>query len=163
MNIDILPSVNFAKQKRVAKPGISVCSRITRLMNNQTKSQRKATVPTKEEKATTRMLCQVWKLYHIWCASRKTRKHWLLKEESSPGKPDAKSLGTDSKITIHSVYATSSKYPRKQRSIAEQNTSQTSSSARSLRCEIWGQISGGDWKTIAMRQLRRVETCKEYL
>ena len=30
------------KVKRVVKPGISVCSRITRLMNNQTKSQRKA-------------------------------------------------------------------------------------------------------------------------
>ena len=35
------PSVNSTKQKRAAKQGISVCSRITRL-NNQTKSQRQA-------------------------------------------------------------------------------------------------------------------------
>ena len=39
-----------------AKPGISVCSRIIRLTSNQTKSQRKATIPTQEEKVTTRML-----------------------------------------------------------------------------------------------------------
>ena len=31
--------------------GVSVCSRIIRLMNNQTKSQRKATIPTKKETA----------------------------------------------------------------------------------------------------------------
>ena len=47
MNIGIRPSVNFTKQKRDAKPGISVCSRIIRLMNNQSKSQRKATIPPK--------------------------------------------------------------------------------------------------------------------
>ena len=46
VNIGILPSVNFSKQKRAAKLGISVCSRIIKLMNNQTKSQRKATIPT---------------------------------------------------------------------------------------------------------------------
>ena len=55
------------------------------------------------------------------------------KEENSPGKPDAKSLGIDSKSTVHQVYATSSKYPGKQRTIAWKNTSQTSSSAKSLR------------------------------
>ena len=56
MSICILPSVNFTKQKRVAKPGTCVCSRIIRLMNNQTESQRKASIPTKEEQATTKML-----------------------------------------------------------------------------------------------------------
>ena len=43
------------------------------------------------------------------------------------------------------------------------NTSQTSSSAQSLRREIWGPISGRDRKTRAMRPGRRVETCQEYL
>ena len=56
VNIDILQSVNFTKQKRDAKPGTSVCSLIIRLMNNQTKSKRKGTIHTKEEKATTIML-----------------------------------------------------------------------------------------------------------
>ena len=55
MNIGILPNVNSTKLNRV-KLGISVCSRIMRLMNNQTESQRKATIRTKEKKATTRML-----------------------------------------------------------------------------------------------------------
>ena len=63
VNIGVLPSVNFTKQKRDAKPGISVCSRIIRLMNNQTTSQRKATIRTKEEKSTTRILWLLWKLY----------------------------------------------------------------------------------------------------
>ena len=35
------------KQKRVVKPGISVCSRITSLMNNHTKSRKRATIPKK--------------------------------------------------------------------------------------------------------------------
>ena len=78
VNIGIHPSVDSTKQKRAAKPGICVCSRITRLMSNQTKSQIKATIPTKEEKATTRMLWLLWKLYNNWVASRKTRKHWFL-------------------------------------------------------------------------------------
>ena len=51
-------------------------------------------------------------------------------------KPDAESLGTDSKNTIHSVYATSQKYPGKERTIVWKNTSQKSSSAKSLRYEI---------------------------
>ena len=46
--------VNFTKQKRVAESGTSVCSRIIRLMNNQTTSQKGATILKKEEKATTR-------------------------------------------------------------------------------------------------------------
>ena len=55
VNIGIHPSVNSTKSKRVAKPEISEGSRIIRLMNNQTKSLRKATILTKE-KTTTRML-----------------------------------------------------------------------------------------------------------
>ena len=55
VNIGILPSDNSTKQKRAGKVGINVCSRIIRLMNNQTQSRRKAIIPTKV-KATTRML-----------------------------------------------------------------------------------------------------------
>ena len=58
------------------------------------------------------------------------------KRKTTPEKHDAKSLGTDSKNTIHSVYATSSKYPGKERTIAWKNTSQKSSLAKSLRYEI---------------------------
>ena len=71
-----------------------------------------------------------------WVASRKTRMRWFLKRHTVPGKPDAKSLGINSKSTVHSVHATSSKYPGKERTIAWKNRSQTSSSAKSLRYEI---------------------------
>ena len=46
----ILPSVNFTKQKRVAKPGISVRSQIIRLMNNQTKSPKMLLFQQKKRK-----------------------------------------------------------------------------------------------------------------
>ena len=86
----ILPSVNFYKTQRGVKPVISVCSRIRRLLNNQTKGQRKATIQTKEEKAKTRMLWLLWKLCHNWVAPRQTRKHWFLEEANSPGETRCK-------------------------------------------------------------------------
>ena len=136
MNIDIFPSVHSTKQKRDEKPEISVYSRIIRLMNNQTKNQRKATIPTKEEKAKTIMLWLLWKMYHNWVASRKTRKHWFLKEEHSPGETRCKK----SWDRFESYGSLSPRYVKQvsgqQRTIAWTNTSQTSSSAKSLRFEI---------------------------
>ena len=41
-----------------------------------------------------------------------------LESQRGAGKPDEKSFGTISKRTVHSVHATSSKYPRKERTIA---------------------------------------------
>ena len=78
-------------------------------------------------------------LWLLWnrVASRKTRSYWILEEaKQARGKPDAKSLGTDSKNTIHSFYATSSKYQGRERTIAWKNTSQKkTSAAKSLRYE----------------------------
>ena len=68
------------------------------------------------------------------------------------GKPDAESLGTNSKGTIHKVHATSNEYPRKERTIVGKNKCQSSSSARSLRYEIWGQVPWRDWTTAATKQ-----------
>ena len=149
VNIGILPSVNFTKQKRVAKPVISVCSRIARLMKNQTKSQRNAIIPTKEEKATTRCCGRCENCTTIVMDSQRGKQ--------ALGKPDAKSLGTDSKGTVHSAYATSSKYPGKERTIAWKNTSQSSSPPKSLRYEIWGPVPWRDWKTTAMRLKQGME------
>ena len=114
MNIGILPSVNFTQQKRGAKPGISVCSRIIRLMNNQTKSRRKSWLsPRKEEKATTRMQWLLWKLNHTWVASRKTRIRWFLKEANSSRDSRCKmSYGSLRKVRYAN---TSCKYPGKEK------------------------------------------------
>ena len=77
----------------------------------------------------------LWPLVpQLGCVSRDWES--ILKRQTVPGKPDAERLGTNSKSTVHSVYATSSKYPGKQRTTAWKNTSQTSSSAKSLRYEI---------------------------
>ena len=65
----------------------------------------------------------------------------ISKRQTVPVKPDAKSLGTNSSSTVHSVYATSSKYPGKERTIAWTSISQTASSVKSLRYEIWEPIS----------------------
>ena len=162
VSIGILPRVNFTKQKRVAKPETSVCSRIIKLMNNQTRSQRKASIPTKEEQATTKMLSLLWKVYHNWVAPRKTRSHWIVKQADSTGEPDAKSPGTDSKNTVHSVYATSCKYPGNKRTIAWKDTSQKSTSAKNLRYEIWGSIPSRDWKTRAMCPKQGLESCQKH-
>ena len=61
-----------------------------------------------------------------------------------------KSFVTKSTSTIHKSCAAWSNHPRKQRSIADENTSQKFSSAKSLCREIWGPISGRDRKTRAL-------------
>ena len=133
MNVGILPNVNFTKQNRDAKPEISVCFRITRLMNNHMKSRKRATFQ-EEEKATTRMQWLLRKVCHNWVVYHKIQMHSFLKVGGLGETRCKKSW--DQIEEFHSVYATSSKYPGKQRTIAWKNSSQTSSSAKSLRYEI---------------------------
>ena len=51
---------------------------------------------------------------------------------------------------------------REKRTIAWKNTSQDSSSARALRCEIWGHISTRDRRTRAMLRRKGIESCQTY-
>ena len=81
------------------------------------------------------------------------------KRQTVPGKPDAKSLGISSKSTVHSVHATSCGVSGKRRTIVGKNTSHKSSSAKSLRCEFWGPVPWGDWKTTAMCPKQGLEPC----
>ena len=88
VNIGILPSVNSTKQKRVAKPGISVWSRIMRLMNNQTKCPKKGCYLRKEEKATTRMLWLLWKIVpQFGCVSQDSEALVFSKRKKVSGNP----------------------------------------------------------------------------
>ena len=136
VNIGIRPRVNSTKQERAAKPVISVCSRIIRLMNNQTRKPKKGYCSHKKRKR--RQECCGYcencttiglRLARLGCVG-------FSKRQTIPGKPDAKSLWIDSKSTVHSVYVTSSKYPGKERTVAWRNTCQTSSPAKSLRHEL---------------------------
>ena len=81
VSIGIRPSANSIKMKRVVRLETSVSFRITRLMNNQIKSRKRAT-SQKEEKATTRMLWLLWKVYHNLVLYHKIQMHSFLKVES---------------------------------------------------------------------------------
>ena len=82
VRIDILPNVNSVKMNQDAKQGTSVCSRTARLKNNQVKSRRRA---FKTEKATTRVLLLLRKLYLNWDVSRKTPSRQNFRKEWSVG------------------------------------------------------------------------------
>ena len=68
------------------------------------------------------------------CASHDSESLHSHRGKRARGNPMQKVLGP--KTTIHSVFATSSKYPGKETTIAGKNTSQKSSSAKSLHYEI---------------------------
>ena len=125
------------------KPGISVSSRIKRLMCNQRKkSKERLSFPTKKRKRR-QECCGYFEncTTMVLCLARR--------------KPDAKSLGTNSKSMAHS-----SKYPGKERTIAWKSASPTFSSAKSLRCE--SEDRSQDCKTTAMRPKQGMEPCQKH-
>ena len=151
------PSASSVKVKRVVRLKTSVCFRIIRLMNNQTKNWRKATSHTKEERAMTRVLWLLWKVYHKWVVYHKIQMHSLLKVECLGEIRCRKSWnqfkGHDSP-SLRYVMRVFGK-----RTIVGKNQCQSSSSAKSLRCEIWGQVPWRDWTTAAMCPKQGLESC----
>ena len=90
VTIGILPNVNSVKQNRAVKQGISVCSRTTRLTNNQTKAQTELPFPQRKRKRKQKCCSYCEKLYHNWVASRKTRMRWFLKGANGSGETRCK-------------------------------------------------------------------------
>ena len=132
--------------KRVAKPGISVCFRIIRLMNNQTKSQRKATIPTKEEISDDNNAVAIVKIVQNWVASRKTRKHWFLKEGNIPGEnPMQRVLGPIRRIRFTQSTLLQASIREQKGPSLRKIASQKSSSAKSLR---YGNLRTGPMKSL---------------
>ena len=68
--------------KQVVRLETNVCFRIMRLMNNRRKSRKRAAIHQKEEKAMTRMLWLLWKVYHNWVVYHKIQMHRFHKAES---------------------------------------------------------------------------------
>ena len=98
---------------------MSVCSRIIRLMNNQTKSQKRATPFTNKRESDDKNAVAIVKIVpQLSCVLQDSEALVSQRGKQASEKPVAKSLGTDSESTIHSVYATSSKYPGKEGTIA---------------------------------------------
>ena len=135
MSIGILPSVNFTKQKRVAKPGTSVCSCIIKLISNQTKSQRKASIPTKEEQVTTNAVAVVRSVPQLGCVSQDSESLDCQTGRQHRGTRCKKSWDRFEEygsLSLRYVMQVSGK----QRTIARKDTSQKSTSAKYLRYEI---------------------------
>ena len=95
--------------------------------------------------------------------SRETRHkiqmHSFLQVESL-GVNRCRKSWTNSKSSIHQVYATSSEYPGKRK---DHRWCQSSSSAKSLRCEIRGSVPWRDWKTRAMYPKQGLGPCQKHL
>ena len=125
---------NSTKQKRDVKPETSVDSRIMRLMHNQIKSREKSYFPKRRESDDKNAVAIVKSVSQLGCVSQDSDA--LVSQGKVLGKPDAESLGTNSKGTVHSVHATSCECSGKERTIVGKNKCQRSSSAKSLRYEI---------------------------
>ena len=162
VNIDIRPSANSIKKDKVVRLETSVCFRIRRLMSNQKKTEKELLLQ-KEEKATTGMLWLLRNVYHKWGCLSQDSDELVSQGRKSRGNPMQKSVGTNSTGTIHSVYATSSKYPGKERTIVGKNKCQSSLSAKPLRYEIWERVPWRDWTTAAMCPKQGLEFCKTYI
>ena len=103
--------------KRVVVLETSVCFRITRLMNNQKKKPKKSYFPKKRESDDKNPVSVVKSVTQLGCVSHDSDA-FVSQGRKVSGNPDAESLGTNSKSTIHQVYATSCVYPGKERTIA---------------------------------------------
>ena len=77
------PECQLDKTETGCKAGDKCLFPHHKVMNNQIKCLKRAT-SQKEEKAMTRKLWLLWKVYHNWVASRKTRMRWFPKEANSP-------------------------------------------------------------------------------
>ena len=89
---------------------------------------KKSNIPKRRESDGKNAVAVVKSVSHLGCESQDSD---ALVE--SLGKPDAESLGTNSKGTIHKVYAASCEYSG---TIVGKNKCQSSSSAKSQRYEI---------------------------
>ena len=136
VNIGIRPSAKSIKNGTGCKAGDKCLFAHCKVDEQPNKKAPKERLPKKKrqrrqescgfcEKCTSVGLC----LARLGCVG-------FSKRQTVPKKPDATSLGINLKSTVHSVHAASSKYPGKERTVAWKNTSQTSSSAKSVRYEI---------------------------
>ena len=129
-------------------------------MNNQIKSPKRATFPEKKRKRRQKCSGYCENCISVELCFARLGSLGFSKRQTGPEKPDAKSLGKKPKSTVHSVYAASSKYQGK-KGPSLGKVQETSSSAKSLRYEIWGPVPWRDWKTTAMCSKQGMEPCQK--
>ena len=94
---------------------------------------KKSHIPKRRERDDKNAVAVVKSVSQLGCVSRDS-------DALVSGNPDAESLGADSKGMIHQVHATSGEYPGKERTIDGKKKCQSSSSAKSQRCETRRQV-----------------------
>ena len=95
----------------------------------------------------TKMHWLQWKMYHSWVAHRKSSSRPNLQRRYGRPQQSWDQVDEYDSRKLHSVKANMRE--NKGPSLGKIQV-KNSSSAQSLRNEIWGQILGGDWKTRAM-------------
>ena len=103
------------------------------MTNNQIKNQKSYNSPNRKESKDKTCCRYCENCFTIGMCLARLGVMGFSKRRTVSGKPDTTSFGINSTRTVHTVYAASSKYPGKQRTIARKNASQKSSSAKSLR------------------------------
>ena len=136
VSIGILPHVNSIKRNLDVSSALSPHSRITRLTNNQIKSDKELNSQNGRESDDKNAVALVKSVHHNWVVYHKihgcTR---FSKRQTVPGKPDAKSLGIDSISTVHSRLRHASIREKKGPSLGKIQVKK-SSSAKSQRNAI---------------------------
>ena len=154
VKIGILPSVNSTKQKRDAKPGICVCSCTTRLMNNQTKSQRKATIPQNRRESDDKNAVAIVKIVpQFGCVSQDADALVSQRGQQLRRNPMQKVLGSFRKVRFTESTLREKKGPALGKI---QVKPQHQWSPYAVNC--WGQVPWRDWKTRAMCPKARLGT-----
>ena len=116
VNIGIRPSANSYKNETGCKAGDKCLFPHYKVAEQPNKKPKKSYFPKRRESDDKNAVALVksttigLRIKRFGCVGFSLR-------QTVQGKPDAKSLGTDSKNTIHSVYAASSEYPGKERTI----------------------------------------------
>ena len=131
----ILPNVNSVKLNRVAKLVTSVCSRTTRLKDNQVKSRKR---DFKTEKSDDKGAAAIVKTVpQLGCVLARLRATRTSEKREVSGNPIQKVLGSIRRVRFtQSTVRQASIRENKGPSIAWENTSQNASPAKSLRNEM---------------------------
>ena len=119
-----VPFFFLKKMKRVVRLETTICFRITRFMNNQIKSRKRATSQTRRESDDKNAVAIVKSVSQLGCVSQDSDA-LVSQGRRSWGNPTQKVLGLNSKSTVHWVYATSCEYSGKERTIVGKNKCQS--------------------------------------
>ena len=162
VSIGVLPNVSSVKLNRDVKPGMSVYSRTTRLTSNHIKSPKKLPFPQRKRKRRQKCCGYCEHCTTIGLRLARLGNTVFSKRKTVQGKPIQKFLGSIGQVRFTQSTLRQASIRENKRTIAWKNTSQTSSSAKSQRCEIWGQLSRRDCKTTAMRPKQSMESCQKH-